>query len=160
MRFFWTGPGSPQSSPLLGSDPSSSSGLARKSKPFRASSVSGSSLRSEALDDGGFFLTIWNHQNPGLGHRNPALLTDPTRTDWTYGSQVQNGSVFGLAVLFLVFVAELGSGALNEPERLQDSSRVRQVRFTGGTGDPVSTETRFIGALKVLGILGSVSILT
>lgn len=56
-------PHSPLSSPLLdsGGDPSSSSGLAKKSKPFRASSVSGSSLKSEVVEDGVddcFFLTI------------------------------------------------------------------------------------------------------
>lgn len=54
-------------SPLLHSaDPSSSSGLARKSKPFRASSVSGSSLRSEVVEEGVdvcFCLTIcWRNE--------------------------------------------------------------------------------------------------
>ncbi|TNN41064.1 hypothetical protein EYF80_048775 [Liparis tanakae] len=56
-------PHSPPSSPLLApGDPSGSSGPARKSNPFSASSVSGSSLRSEVVEDGvddGFFLTIW-----------------------------------------------------------------------------------------------------
>lgn len=62
MISFVLSPHSPLSPAVLGSgDPSSSSGLARKSKPFSASSVSGSSLRSEVVEDGVddcFFLTI------------------------------------------------------------------------------------------------------
>lgn len=55
----------PSPLPLDSGEVSISSGLDRKSKPFSASSVSGSSLVSilagddDDDDDGGFFLRIW-----------------------------------------------------------------------------------------------------
>lgn len=54
----------PSPVPLDSGEVSMSSGLDRKSKPFSASSVSGSSVVSilagdDDDDDGGFFLKIW-----------------------------------------------------------------------------------------------------
>lgn len=122
----------PSPLPLDSGEVSISSVLDRKSKPFRASSASGSSLVSILAGDNdaeGFFLRIWGSR-PNAGMYR--LRVDARRqlvSLFSHRPGFHVCPVPPLAILFLILIAELDCCVLDELEDLQHSAAFRDLRL-------------------------------
>lgn len=137
----WDSPQSvPSPWPLDSGEVSISSVLDRKSKPFNASSVSGSSLVSILAgdnDDEGFFLRIWVKKPK---YSMYILYVDARfQFVWLFSHRpgFHIGPVPPLTILFLILITELSCCVLNELEDLQYSTGFRDLGF------PVDQQTPF-----------------